>query len=298
MPERERSAPARVVDGLIEVILHGRLGNWLFQYSVGRRLALTHGTELRLNLFDRFKVYEGGVSWVSRVLRRLPLRARMTVYPPLGALYGRRLGIANGRTYYEEPRYGYNAEVLALPDGACLRGYFQSERYFRDIAPVIREEIILPDCQDDSARAVEDRIRNANAVAVHVRRTDYVAARWDILSPAYYARAMDHVRQRVTGARFFIFSDDVMWCRRHFRETDCEVVDLPGADADPFVDLRLMALCRHHIIANSSYSWWGAWLSASPDKIVMAPSVWLPNLPDNPTLADDVLCPEWIRWPV
>ena len=283
---------------MIEVILHGRLGNWFFQYAVGRRLALRHGAELRLNLFDRFKLYEGGVSWVSRVLRRLPLRARMTVVPPLRALYGRRLGLNNGRVYYEEPRYGYNAEVLALPDGACLRGYFQSERYFRDIATEIRQDIVLPVSPDYSVRTVEERIRKTNAIAVHVRRTDYVAARWNILDPVYYAGAMDYIRQRVTDPKFFVFSDDAAWCRAQFAGPDCEVVDLPGANDDPFIDLRLMTLCRHYIIANSSYSWWGAWLNPSPGKMVLAPSVWLPNLPDNPTLADEVLCPEWIRRPV
>jgi Glycosyl transferase family 11 len=283
---------------VIEVILHGRLGNWLFQYAVGRRLALTHGTELRLNLFDRFKLYEGGVSWVARALRRLPLRADMTVVPPVIAMYGRRLGYAGGPTYYQEPRYGFNPEVLALPGDACLRGYFQSERYFRDIAPIIREELLLPISADADVSAVEDRIRDANAVAVHVRRTDYIAAGWDILNATYYAGAMQHLRQCVSDVRFFLFSDDVDWCRRHFSDTDCEVVDVPKARSDPFIDLRLMTLCRHYIIANSSYSWWGAWLNPSPGKVVVAPSVWFPRLDDNPLFAEDVLCPEWVRWPV
>jgi hypothetical protein len=280
---------------MIDVVLHGQLGNWLFQYAAGRRLATLRGCELRLSLCDRFKLGRDGVLWVSTVLERLPLRARVTALPPRAWLRMKVLGRDRAPRFYREPRYGFNEELLALEDGACLSGFFQSERYFRDIAESIRKEVAPPPLTTVDGRTFEERILRATAVSVHVRRDDYVSVGWNILSPDYYARAMSYVRARVAGPEFFVFSDDLAWCRAHLARPGVQFVDVAGSRADPLLDLRLMAACRHHIIANSSYSWWGAWLATAPDKIVVAPSVWLPHLAEDPRFLDEVLCPEWHR---
>jgi hypothetical protein len=154
---------------------------------------------------------------------------------------------------------------------------------------------VLPGDLAPETCALEEQMLRGPSVSVHVRRADYTKIGWAVLDASYYARAMDYMRARIAGARFFIFSDDLAWCRTAFDSVDCVVVDVATARRDPTVDMRLMSRCEHHVIANSTYSWWGAWLNASPGKIVLAPDVWLPTYSDDARLVEDVLCPEWHR---
>lgn len=280
---------------MIDVVLHAQLGNWLFQYAAGRALADRHNTQLRLSLCDRFKLPRGGTRWVSRVLHRLSLRAELTVMPPRQWVQKRWFGQKSSRPIYEEPRYGFNHDLLNQPDGVCLIGFFQSWRYFDQQAGPLRDDLRIPEPLQSEAQKILQRIQHSNAVAVHVRRTDYVGVGWDILKPAYYASAMQRMRDLTTTPHFYVFSDDPAWCRQHLHARDVTFVDVPAAHYDPLIDLHLMTRCQHHLIANSTYSWWAAWLAASSSQIVLAPPIWLPHLADDARCLDDILPPHWIR---
>ena len=269
---------------VIEVVLNGRLGNWLFEYAAGRALALRRGTTLRLNLSHKRRLLDWRASWVVAQLRRFSLEAELSTRAP-----------GRGLHPYEEPSLEFSSAVLDLPNDTCLNGYFQSERYFQAIASTIRRELVITPPNDAATAAVEARIAACISVAVHVRRTDYLRIGRDLLDLAWYATAMQHCREQHEACRFFVFSDDPAWCRSHFTQADCEVVDLPLSKRDPVNDLRLMTLCRHHIIANSTYSWWGAWLASSPEKTVRAPSRWLPDSKGDAQLMATLLPPQWIR---
>jgi hypothetical protein len=264
---------------MIRTIMLGRFGNNLFQYALGRVLAEKHGVPL---VMDGSWFNAEGWRQVS-CIRRLPIRAR--VVRPL-SLASRALRKATGKHHWEcigKPVYhepaddqSYNPSVLEMPGDCVLMGYFQSPLFFRGIEPLLREELdtdalVWPDAVRDDAKL----LRGERTVAVHVRRTDFTwLPNFGVCDAAYYERAMEAMRERVPGAKFYIFSDDPSWCREHFTAMDQTIICHAGAECDPLIDFHLMKQASHHIIANSSYSWWAAWLGKKPGQIVLCPPKW------------------------
>ncbi|WP_460976831.1 alpha-1,2-fucosyltransferase [Spirosoma knui] len=177
-------------------------------------------------------------------------------------------------------------------DALCF-GYWQSEEYFKPEADALRKQLIFKKPLTNQTVAVAESImRGNNATFVHIRRGDYVTnlkanQHHGVCDKTYYQRSVEHVRQRVSGPQFFVFSDDLDWVKQ-------ELGDLfPAATfvnhnkgADSWQDMYLMSLCRHAIVANSSFSWWGAWLNPVTDRVVTAPRQWFANQsPSNERIA-------------
>lgn len=275
---------------MIRVVMLGRLGNNLFQYALGRVLAERHGVPLVLDAswFDR-----AGWDQVS-CIRRLDLRAKVVRRCTLGA---RALLKTTGKHYWEyrgvpviresTVDQSFDPRIFEAPADCVVMGYFQSALFFEGIAEQIRREI-------DPGPAVAglripEGLASEKSVAVHVRRTDFTRIPdFDVCSRNYYRTAMTRLRERVPGARFFIFSDDPAWCREQFQGGDEEVME---ADADPLADLHRMSLAGHHVIANSSYSWWAAWLGRKPGQQVLCPPRWSNGAARVPM--EEKLCAGW-----
>ncbi|KAB2641848.1 MAG: alpha-1,2-fucosyltransferase [Verrucomicrobia bacterium] len=223
-----------------------------------------------------------GWAEVSHFLR-LPLRAQVVRRCSLGA---RALLKFTGKHYWEfrgvpmlwesTDDQSYSPTFLNAPADCMVFGYFQSPRYFESITPVLRAELnALIGGAVQLPENLRTRLASSNSVAVHVRRKDYLNLPiFQVCDQAYYQQSMRQLRERLPAARFFIFSDDPAWCRAEFRDADQEVVDSGIAAANPLHELYLMSLASHHIIANSSYSWWAAWLGEKPDQRVMMPQRW------------------------
>jgi hypothetical protein len=274
--------------------LFGGLGNQLFQYAAGRAIAIRLGVELRLDItkFASYTLHRyslgpfrapkriatvreigrargegyGLVVRVRRLLTRIPaLERRSTRDLP---------GYLRGTSALFDPR------LLDAPDGAYLEGSWQSERYFSDVREVVLRdfEVATPSGGQDAAVAAE--IGAHGSISLHVRRCDYVADPARNLSTCdegYYSRAIEYLKDRVENPRLFVFSDDPGWVRANMRfGLPMTYVAHNGPDRN-YEDLRLMSLCRHNVVANSSFSWWGAWLNRNPGKIVIAPREWFPG---------------------
>lgn len=253
---------------MIRVTLQGRLGNWMFQYAAGRALALRVGTELVLDLTERRRLLDPRARRVRRQLGHFPLQARYAVRPPF----------SRDKPTFHAPIFGFDPAALTLQDGAWLDGFFQSPLYFDDYAGTLRVEL-TPQLDTVSHRSplVEGEIAGTNSVAVHVRRTDYVRKRLrNLCTKAYYERSMALCRRELEAPKFFVFSDDLEWCRANLRASDATFVDT-HAEPRAIYDLALMSRCRHHIIANSTYSWWSAWLAQTDGHLVVAPDRWILN---------------------
>jgi hypothetical protein len=296
---------------LVITRLIGGLGNQMFQYAAGRALALRRGAALKLDVtgfaavgdhtkrryeLDSFAIHASAASDVD--LARFG-RADKARSPRLDrVLRSLRIGRPNGAwPIYCEPHFKFDPAMPELEAPVYLDGYWQSERYFSDIAGVLRQEFTVAAPLDRENEALAAGIDAVNAVSLHVRRGDYVddpaTNRFHgVCSPDYYQRAVDYVTTRVEAPHLFVFSDDPHWTRANLRFS----VPMTVVDANPpdrgYRDMRLMARCRHHIVANSSFSWWGVWLNPSREKIVVAPRRWF-GASSNDTR--DLIPPDWVR---
>jgi hypothetical protein len=199
-----------------------------------------------------------------------------------------------------EDGWGYDPRLHALPATARLRGYFQSARYWRGHEAQIRADLAparLP--RDRAFEALCDEIDRSTAVALHVRRGDYLTTERDlhlVCTDAYYERAVRHIRERVSGAAIYVFSADAAWCReRYAAAPGTTVVDLPASKSEPGLDLHLMSRCRHHVVSNSTYSWWGAWLANGEDQIVCVPARWFNDAAMSAAAMRDTVPAHWQR---
>ncbi len=266
--------------------LFGGLGNQMFQYACARRLSHALGAALKLDLtaFERYGPRRYALDRLSleaeiasaQEVKDFERRARIC-----GRLPRLLLRAAPGLRYevFRERSFAFDPGVLALRGNVLLEGYWQSERYFHDVAETLRREFALKAAPSARSAAVAERIRGCNAISVHVRRGDYVSSpeasrRHGVCDADYYRRAAEIIARAEPQPHFFLFSDDPAWTGENLRlRFPASLVDSAG-DEDAAEHLQLMSLCRHHVIANSSFSWWGAWLNPRPDKRVIAPQKW------------------------
>lgn len=278
----------------------GGLGNQLFQYAVARRLAVRLGVEVGAD-----------TSWHERTLPNttprpfalhdlrvrlapLPARERRIAWVAGHRLLG-RVAFLVAPSVRRERAFAFDPSVLEAADGAYLFGYWQSPKYFDAIRPQLLEEIqpIAPPAAED--RGVLAQMVGCESVLVHVRRGDYVSLRaaastHGTCSSEYYRVAFERIAARVRSPIPFVFSDDPAWAKENvIFPAPTVYVDHNPPDAAA-QDLRLMASCRHAIVANSSFSWWGAWLGRTEGKVVVAPRRWFANGTPTPDLFPD----DWI----
>lgn len=275
----------------------------MFQYAAGRALALSRGVSLRLDIsgFDNYGLHNGfeldlvfsgnfeisAESDIRRILgwRSEPLIHRVLRRSQAALLRGSRLII--------EPHFNFWPGFFELPDNCYLDGYWQSEKYFKPVEDVIRIDFRFKQEMTGRNKELAEEMNGGNSVSLHIRRGDYVTNRKNhkVLSLCpleYYQTAVHLIAGRVSNPNFFIFSDDIPWVKSHLKvDFPCSYID-HNRGMESYNDMRLMSLCRHHIIANSSFSWWGAWLDSRPDKMVVAPARWFAN---NNEVAD--LIPGW-----
>jgi len=270
--------------------LLGGVGNQLFIYSTARALALRNCVPLYLDAdsgyaSDPFR-RRPELDAFCIDFRRVP-RLLLTSTSFSGKAYRRTLKFVNGflptrsRCYMVEPRSDGPALLrhFRCKGPVFLDGHWQTEEYFSDC----REELAVDlrfrqDFISDDSR-VSDRLRSPLAVCVHIRRYDEVDAVSGTnagsamrLHEAYFREAISLVRAQLPDAQFFVFCDNVAWARSKFPENESIQIASTQAPSHPCLDLWLMSLCRHHILSNSTYSWWGRWLNHSEDGLVVAPA--------------------------
>lgn len=289
----------------------GGLGNQMFQYALGRALSLRLNAPLNINISAFAKpVGAAHNAW------RIPLfpfalgdNICVEAAPPSRHHHIRRRIKLFVRDKWHhklpifsdiiiEPHFEYWGDVANVRAPAHLYGYWQSEKYFLDQTDQIRKDFTFPPLPAGEALRVAAHICACpEAVSVHIRRGDYVSnsealAFHGLLGPEYYRAALAHIRATLGNTTVFLFSDDPQWVRDNFDPCGhtVKVVDL-NLPESPQHDMHLMSLCRHHIIANSSFSWWGAWLG-SPSGIIVAPKRWFADPSVN---TNDIYPPAWAR---
>lgn len=285
------------------------MGNQLFQYAAGRAVAMRKGTELKLDVsgFENqgsiitprqyaLQVFniEENFATVSELDRFQNVSQTKTL--GYGQKIWDKLFAAQRLAKFIEPQFCFNPQVFELGAEAYLEGYWQTEKYFSDIIDSIRQEFSLRDEFSIADLEMTKKIQNSNAVSLHIRRGDYVSSATTgkfhgICSLDYYAQAIRHMAEKVATPTFFIFSDDIKWVKENL-PIDFPTVYVSDGILKDFEELMLMSHCQHNIIANSSFSWWGAWLNSNPQKIVIAPRQWFA---DTSLDTKDIVPESWVR---
>ncbi|MDT8284420.1 MAG: alpha-1,2-fucosyltransferase [Thermovirgaceae bacterium] len=286
---------------MIIVRLMGGLGNQMFQYAAGKRLALARGVELKLDtgFFERYpsRAFTLNAYPISeKVAARGEIRRLIYGGKPWWKLQtskARRAAKESSPFIAREEYFHFNENLMTLGDRAYLDGYWQSERYFTDISEKIRT-LFTPISVSRKARDMDDRISSCNSVSLHVRRGDYVhdvsASEVHVsLSTDYYMDAVAYLEAILGYLEIFLFSDDLPWVKKNLQLKHRATAVEDFSDVE---DMWLMSRCRHNIIANSSFSWWGGWLNRNVGKTVIAPRDWF-----RPEKYDtvDLIPPGWVR---
>ncbi len=289
----------------IIVGLKGGLGNQLFQFAYGKYLSLQNRCIMKLDksLYMYYKLHKYGLEPFNiyeefakktevprqyltnnRILRKIH-----TVIDP----------IISNAIIIKEKTLSYDPNLLNQSrDVIYLDGYWQSERYFEPISDIIKKSLILRhEVREEPSFSILQKIKETNSVCIHIRRGSYILAKYQAIhgltSFEYYDKAIKLMDKRVKSAEYFIFSDDTKWIMQNFKSLANSTI-IVGTPENDFIDLFLMSQCKHNIIANSTFSWWGAWLNSHPDKIVVAPMNWYHNIEMNNT-TKDLIPNSWIR---
>lgn len=281
------------------------LGNQMFIYAYYRALQMRgHDVKLDISYYDTLQAY-GGKQYNIPLVFPNTISEYATAEECAGlAVYKmdkmsrviRKLGI-NKKTYLSQTKKykdcGYVDELMHI-ENRYVEGYFQSEKYFADIRERLLKEFTFKIDQPYPNDYLDRITKCSNAVSVHIRRGDYVSMSDRNLSDTdYYKNAIQMMKHKVPEAVFFVFSDDITWCERYFADMGIEaefvyIKNQPRA----YYDMYLMTQCRHNIIADSTFSWWGAWLNQHDEKIVFAPDAWLP---DSKFCMTDIIPESWVR---
>lgn len=298
--------------------LSGGLGNQMFQYAAGRALAALHNTEFKIDnswfenipLNDTPRRYEldiFNITVPAATPKELKFFKKGSPFKFIQTLHKmlRLLGLGHRKIYHER-HYQFDPKLFKLAPPLYLEGYFQSYLYFKDIDQIIRKEFTLKSPLPNAAQKIAELMKKSESVCLHIRRGDYVTLKsanqfHGTCSPDYYHRAINIIMekmqndpQKLGNLNFFIFSDDTNWVKQNIK--------IPGPAKNihyvselgfyNYEELALMSYCKHNVIANSSFSWWGAWLNNNPNKTVIAPKHWFNDQRIN---TNDLIPQDWTR---
>lgn len=281
--------------------LIGGLGNQMFQYAAGRALAIANNCDLKLDIsgYKSYKLHNGyeldlfniqaSIAKNEEVFGLLKVRSR------LFRLVGKRLGLKN-KSLMIEKSFAFDPEFFYIKESVYIDGYWQSYKYFESIRQYLKIELTPKIPLSGLNLSIAESIGQVNAVSLHIRRGDYVnnlAANkvHGFLGIEYYKKAISYFVEKIPYPYFFVFSDDISWAKENLGLSSGVTFIEHNQGENSFEDMRLMSLCKHNIIANSSFSWWGAWLNDNPNKTVIAPNQWFASM----LVSTDLLPASWLR---
>lgn len=305
MPNQFKKGKLMIVSELIS-----GLGNQMFQYAAARALSLEKNTELKLDRtwfdleiekqtprsygLDPFLLKASFISEKERTFFLNPytggiLNRASLKWNAMQPYYKQRV--------YREPHFHFDAQFFKATSNTYLIGYWQSEKYFSKYAQLIRNDFNFRNPLSGQNENWRQLIQSSNAISLHVRRSDMVNNP-DVVKTHgscdldYYRAAAQKIAEGVDNPIFFVFSDEPDWCKAYLKlEHQTHYIDNNTGES-AYCDMQLMSHCRHHVIANSSFSWWGAWLNPRSDKRVIAPKRWFA---DNSKDTSDLILSGWER---
>jgi len=300
---------------MIIIQLIGGFSNHLFQYATARAIALRNNDIVKIDKtnfennksiyrLDKINIYEDIASNTEiSLLKNAPRKN----------LLAKIINKTNFRTKYNKRSHyiencdnsvGFDYRILTLKGDIFLQGWLANENYFLDVRPTIIREFTLKDEIDNVNKSLLQEIQETNSVSIHFRRGEYLThSFFGILKLDYYYNAISEICQKIDNPRFYIFSDDPSWVAKNFKISKNHVIVKNNSQTETFfntrfdyIDLMLMKACKHNIIANSTFSWWAAWLNKNTNKIVIAPKIWFKDTKAQKSYNNGSFIPSaWIK---
>lgn len=288
---------------MIKLILSGGLGNQMFEYAAGRALSMRYDTDLFVDLYllqkktkATIRSYELSVFNIEAPISQSILnKIAIKVF---GAIRSKTIGhsfLDKFGIFRDEKTQYYDKRFELLSKNTTLFGYFQNENYFKGISEQLKVDFTFRSPLSGENDKIRYKIEQMTSVSIHIRRGDYINnnSNLPVLDLSYYKKAIEYITSQIDNPYFFIFSDGIEWVKKNLdlSKLNHEFIDW-NTNEDSYRDMQLMSLCKHNIIANSSFSWWAAWLNNNPSKLVVAPQKWYKG--DTGIYPDGFLPKEWI----
>lgn len=285
---------------MIVTKINGGLGNQMFQYAIAKAVAKKRNDKFKLDIsiypqqtlrqyeLNYFNINEN-IATNEEIIKTagnentwFKIKRKLKLNPKRPQSYFREKEIA----IFDNSVFNYEKDIY-------LDGYWQNEEYFKDIKVELLKDFTLKNDISQEAKKYLNDIKNTNAISLHIRRGDYIQNTHTsnihgVCNLEYYKKAIDYIYKYIQNPTFYIFSDDIAWCKKNFNFLQNKV--FVDNTKNAFDDLTLMINCNHNVIANSTFSWWGAWLNSKQDQIVVAPKLWWESIPEKNISLD-----KWIK---
>ncbi len=282
------------------VKLNGGLGNQMFQWALARMIQTTTDMDVYLDMsyFDKpyARDYQLNIfNFDPKFVEDTWTKIKLAIIWKFRAFL--RWEKVFGFIVFSEKQFNFDRNIHRIRPNTFIEGFFQSELYFKCIENALRDDFKFASLPDENNRKVLNMISSGVSISLHIRRGDYVDKKrykdvYAECSTDYYMRAIKYFEKKFPEFTVFVFSDDINWVRNNFK-LPCKCVFVGhNKGKNSYEDLRLMSSCTHNIIANSTFSWWGAWLNSNPNKIVIAPKKWFK---DDNIVQTDIIPAEWIQ---
>lgn len=295
---------------MIYVKLISGLGNQLCQYAIGRHLSLINNVPLKLDLsffesqslrsykLDKYNI-NAQIADKAELVKLLNIYEGKNLYAKVFRKLQNKLPKYKRRYFKESEWWSYEQDLFKAEPKVYLDGYWQHYKYYQNINPLIFKELTVNEIYSDSINKLIHEIEdNPLSVSLHIRRGDYITDSdannlMGVLPMEYYIKAIDYMKNRLTNFSVYVFSDDLNWAESNLKgDFPIKFMDIENGQKD-YIELDLMTRCKHNIIANSSFSWWGGFLNKNPDKIVIAPKQWVKPIEINNRI--QLQLPGWVK---
>lgn len=269
---------------IIEIL--GGLGNQMFQYALYLKFKkLGYNAKIDLSNLRNYKLHNGyELEKIFKVKPEIATVDEIKKYSRYKkhTLFNKvlnKISLSKKSEFIERRSFTYDDDVFNIKDKIYFKGYWQNERYFQDIKTEIINCYKFPPFNNEQNVNVLNKIKNTNSVSIHIRRGDYLKdnKRNNICNIKYYKDAIEWVNSNISNPFFYIFSDDIDWCRKFLQLSNVQYIYWNKTNTS-YIDMQLMSNCKCNIIANSSFSWWAAWLNINTDKIVITPQYWITSV--------------------
>ena len=287
---------------MLLVKLDGGLGNQMFQYAFGKQFSVQYSIPLKLDIFKLFEYRKFELA-VFKFHQEIATKEDLLFFDRQHLSLSKKVLFkiknCNIKAFYLSEREGVENYTFLkkTPKYVLISGHWQSESYFKNIENIIRLDFSFPNITAKKNITYCSLIQQTNSVSVHIRRGDYLLEQNNkvhgVLPLQFYRQAIEYIVKKTFNPVFFIFSDDADWAIENL-DFKGKFYFVTGNESNhAYVDMQLMSYCKHNIIANSSFSWWGAWLNNYQSKIVIAPKQWFAD-PVKNSFNKNIIPKEWI----